>query len=56
MEAWEGTAPGAIRPGLMGRSRSTGDQVDTEVLEEGVCFPLVTYTDVCQSLSKPAHG
>lgn len=40
----------------MGRSRSTEDQVDMEVLEEGVCFPLVTHTDVYQSLSKPAHG
>jgi hypothetical protein len=40
---------GQRAPRAMGRSRSTEDQVDMEVLEEGVCFPLVTYTDVYQS-------
>lgn len=44
-----GREEGQRAPRAMGRSRRTEDQVDMEVLEEGVCFPLVTYTDVYQS-------
>lgn len=40
--------------GPMGRSRSREDRVDIEVSEDRVCSSLVTYTDVYQSLSKPA--